>query len=241
MTGGYGAGSGDVRRHSSGGVSMNPNWEITPEKFLNREELTRLLLRAEEIKTLGIAKKRPQLIRDWMLIRTFIFTGLRLFEVCELRCGDFSIFGGNSRLLVRRGKGGKTRHVHLSKGYASDVRWYLKWKVERGELQTPEDYFLRSERSPKYAPSGIYKRWKKYVPNHRLHDARHTNATILYEATNSLKLVQKQLCHASIFVSQRYADISVQQSIAGMNAMEKLLGSLGRTKKLSVAEAISVA
>ena len=218
---------------------MNPNWQITPEKYLNKTELTALLLRAEEIKTIGISRKRAQLVRDWMIIRTFIYTGLRRFEVAELRCGDFKIFGGNSYLVVRRGKGNKVRHVHLPKGYASDVRWYLKWKVEKGELQSPDDFFLRSERSSKYAPSGLYKRWKKYVPNHRLHDARHTNATILYEATNSIKLVQKQLGHVSILVSQRYADISPEQSIAGMNAMEKLLGSLGKAKRKSVAEAIS--
>ena len=89
----------------------------------------------------------------------------------------------------RTGQGGKTRYVHLPKGYASNVRWYLKRKVERGELQSPEDYFLRSERSRKYAPSGLYKRWKKYVPNHRLHDAGHMAATVLYEATNSERLV----------------------------------------------------
>lgn len=220
---------------------MNPNWEITPEKFLNRDELTRLLLRAEEIKTIGVARKRPQLIRDWMIIRTFIFTGLRRFEVAELHCGDFKIFGGNSHLVVRKGKGGKTRHVHLAKGFASDVRWYLKWKVERGEIQSPEDYFLRSERSPKYAASGLYKRWKKYVPNHRLHDARHTAATVLYEATNNLRLVQKTLGHSSLTVTQVYADISPEHSIAGMNAMERLLGSLGRSKATSVAASISPA
>ena len=220
---------------------MNPNWEITPEKYLNKAELTALLLRAEEIKTIGIARKRPQLIRDWMIIRTFIYTGLRRFEVCDLHCGDFRIFGGNSYLVVRRGKGGKARHVHLPKGYASDVRWYLRWKVERNELQTPEDYFLRSERSPKYAPSGVYKRWKKYMPSHRLHDARHTNATILYEATNSLKLLQLQLGHSSLMTTQVYAGITPEQSIAGVNAMEKLLGSLQRPMRKSVASAISVA
>jgi integrase len=218
---------------------MNPNWEITPEKFLNRDELTRLLLRAEEIKTIGVAKKRPQLIRDWMILRIFIFSALRRTEVAELHCGDFKIFGGNSHLVVRKGKGGKTRHVHLAKGFASDVRWYLKWKVERGEIQSPEDYFLRSERSPKYAPSGLYKRWKKYVPNHRLHDARHTAATVLYEATNNLRLVQKTLGHSSLTVTQVYADISPEHSIAGMNAMERLLGSLGRSKATSVAAAIA--
>ena len=218
---------------------MNPNWQITPEKYLNRQELTSLLMRAEEVKTIGVSRKRAQLVRDWMIIRTFIYTGLRRFEVAELRCGDFKIFGGNSYVVVRRGKGNKVRHVHLPKGYASDVRWYLKWKVEKGELQSPDDFFLRSERSSKYAPSGLYKRWKKYVPNHRLHDARHTAATVLYEATNSLRLVQKQLGHSSLTVTQVYADISPEQSVSGMNAMERLLGTLGKAKHKSVAEAIT--
>ena len=62
---------------------------------------------------------------------------------------------------------------------------------------------------------------------------------MLYEATKSLRLVQKQLGHSSLTVTQVYADISPEQSIAGMNAMEKLLGSLGRTRKPSVAEAIT--
>lgn len=43
----------------------------------------------------------------------------------------------------------------------------------------------------------------------------------------------------SLTVTQVYADISPEQSIAGMNAMERLMGSLGRAKKPSVAEAIT--
>lgn len=209
------------------------DWEITPEKFLNAEELSRLLVRADELKTLGVARKRPQLVRDWMIINLFVMTGARRREACEMKCVDFHVFGGNSYLVVRRGKGGtddkpKSRHVHLPKGFASDVRWYLRWKAERGEIDGEDAYFLRTARSRKYYPSGIYKRWKKYVPNHRLHDARHTNATALYEATNCLRLVQKQLGHASISTTQVYADVSVEQSVTGMTAMEKLVNGLKR-------------
>ncbi len=207
---------------------MDKHWQITPEKFLNRDELTALLARAAELRTLGEAKGRAQLIRDWMILQTFIFTGLRRFEVCNLKCVDFRIFGGNCHLLVSHGKGDKPRHVHLPKGYAHDVRWYLKWKAGRGEITDADAYFLRTERSPKYYPSGIYKRWKKYCPGHRLHDARHTNATVLYEATKSLRLVQKQLGHASLTTTQVYADITPEQSIAGMTAMERLVRSLAR-------------
>lgn len=207
------------------------DWKITPEKYLTREELAALLVRADELKTIGEARGRPQSIRDWMIIQTFLFTGLRRSEACALKCIDFRIFGGNSHLVVRRGKGGKSRHVHLPKDYKRSVAWYLRWKAERGEIADEESYFLRTERSPKYYPSGIYKRWKKHCPNHRLHDARHTNATLLYEATNSLRLVQKQLGHASIGTTQVYADVSPEQSIAGVTAMERLATTLKRNPR----------
>ncbi|MFC1453064.1 tyrosine-type recombinase/integrase, partial [Verrucomicrobiota bacterium] len=208
-------------------------WEITPEKFLNAEELSRLLIRADELRTLGVARKRPQLVRDWMILNLFVMTGVRRREACELKCVDFHVFGGNSYLVVRRGKGGtddkpKTRHVHLPKGFAADVRWYLKWKAERGEIRDEDAHFFITERTPKYTPSGIYKRVKKYLPDHRVHDLRHTNATALYEATNCLRLVQKQLGHSSITTTQVYADVSVEQSVTGMTAMEKLVNGLKR-------------
>ena len=211
------------------------DWKITPEKYLNREELAALLVRADELKAIGEARGRAQPIRDWMIIQTFLFTGLRRREACELKCIDFRIFGGNSHLVVRRGKGGKSRHVHLPKDYKKNVAWYLRWKAERGEIADEESYFLRTERSPKYYPSGIYKRWKKHCPNHRLHDARHTNATLLYEATNSLRLVQKQLGHASIGTTQVYADVSPEQSIAGVTAMERLATALKRNPRAMMA------
>lgn len=210
---------------------MKTDWTITPEKYLNREELSALLIRADELKTIGEARHRAQLIRDWMIINTFVFTGLRRREACDLRCIDFRIFGGNSHLVVRCGKGGKIRHVHLPKEYKRNVAWYLRWKADRGEIADEDAHFFRTERSPKYFPSGIYKRWKKYCPNHRLHDARHTNATLIYEATNSLRLVQKQLGHASITTTQVYADISPEQSIAGVTAMERLASALKRNPR----------
>ena len=217
------------------------DWEITPEKFLNKDELAALLIRADELKALGEAKDRPQLIRDWMILNLFIFTGVRRFEACELQCMDFKIFGGNSYLIVRCGKGGKSRHVHLPKGFKKNVAWYLRWKVERGEIDTPEAYFLKTERTARYTPSGIYKRWKKYVPNHRLHDARHTCATALYEATKSLRMVQKQMGHASIHTTTVYADVSIEQTVAGMTAMEKMVNGTKRGSSRKVAALIGSA
>lgn len=217
------------------------NWELTPERFLNKEELGSLLIRMEEIKELGIAKNRPQLIRDWMTVNLFLFSGLRRFEATELQCMDFKIFGGNSHLIVRKGKGGKSRCVHLPKKFKQNIAWYFRWKAERGEITSPESYFLRTERSEKYSPSGIYKRWKKYVPNHRLHDSRHTACSMLLEATNSLKTCQRFMGHQCVSVTSIYADVSVEQQIAGANQMESLMLASKKCKRSSrsVAELIS--
>jgi len=97
--------------------------------------------------------------------------------------------------------------------------------ILNGELEKPDDFFICSQRSSQISPSGIYKRFKRYCPNHRLHDARHTNATALYEATKSLRLVQKQLGHSSLTTTQVYADVSPEQAVEGMNAMEKVVKS----------------
>jgi integrase len=65
----------------------------------------------------------------------------------------------------------------------------MRWKAEQAELQ-PGAHLLRSNKSERLSSSAIWRRWKKYCPLHRLHDARHTNATLLYEATTrSLNLI----------------------------------------------------
>ena len=51
---------------------------------------------------------------------------------------------------------------------------------------------------------------KKYCPK-TLHCARHTNATLMFQASNSnLRMVQKQLGHSRITTTQIYADVMPQ-------------------------------
>jgi hypothetical protein len=45
-------------------------------------------------------------------------------------------------IVVRRGKGRKSRVVKISPDLKRDFRWYLKWKFENGELH-PEAFLIR--------------------------------------------------------------------------------------------------
>ena len=195
--------------------------ELTPDKYLNEVELGHLLRRAEELWTLGVANERKGLVRDSFLIHTAIFTGLRNNEICQLKAEDLRIGNGESHLIVRHGKGGKQRTVHIGKDYKSVLKRYLYWKMDNGELDEGS-YLMRTERAEKYCPSSLWRRWKKYCPK-TLHSARHTNATLLYRASgNNLRAVQKQLGHSRITTTQIYADVSIEAMRDAMSAMEKL-------------------
>ena len=170
------------------------------------------------------------MIRDAFLIQTAILTGLRNSEMCDLMVTDLRIGNGQSHIIVRNGKGGKQRTVHIGKEYKRILKRYLKWKMEQEELH-PNAYLIRSERSEKYSPSALWRRWKKYCPK-TLHCARHTNATLMFQASGSnLRMVQKQLGHSRITTTQIYADVMPQVMEENMSTMERLTRSI--QKKVS--------
>jgi integrase/recombinase XerD len=196
-------------------------WVLTPDRFLSKEELGKLLKRAEELRVAGTAKNRRQLVRDWLIIRLALFSACRASEICDLRIVDCHIGYARSELVVRRGKGNKTRVVKIGPELKKDLRWYLRWKGQVGELH-PDAHLLRTKRSERLNRSALWRRWNRYCPQHRLHDARHTAATLLYEATQDLRLVQKQLGHSRPSITAVYADVCDEKAREGVAAMEQL-------------------
>lgn len=210
------------------------DWVLTPDRFLSKEEIAKLLRRAEELRSLGVAKNRKGPVRDWLIIRLALFSGLREAEMCNLQVTDCCIGYGRSELVVRRGKGGKTRVVKIGPELKRDLRWFIRWKSHQNELH-PGSYLLRSQKSEKLSTSGIYRRWKKHCPgDHRLHDARHSHATTLLEATKDLRLVQKQLGHSRPSITAIYADVVDERMQEGVAAMERLFKNAGKRPKSGI-------
>lgn len=198
------------------------NWDLPPERFLTQQEIGALLLKAHEIMALGKSRKRKPLVRDAMIIFTALYTGLRRFEICGVMLQDISVGAGRSHLVVRNGKGGKRRTVHLGKAYKTILRDYLLWKSEQGELH-PEAYLIRNTKSENYTPTALWKRWRKYAPNgHRLHDARHTVASQLLRSGQSLRMIAATLGHSRLSTTLTYAQCAPDMMVEGMNQMESL-------------------
>jgi site-specific recombinase XerD len=196
-------------------------WTLTPDRFLAKEELGKLLKRAEELRSLGVAKHRKQPVRDWMIIRLALLSGLRASEVAGLKVTNCFIGYSRSEIVVTKGKGGRRRVVRIGKDLKGDLRWFLKWKAENGELH-PDAYLLRSQRSERLTRGAVWRRWKRHCPMHRLHDARHSHATLLLEASKDLRLVQRQLGHSRPTTTAVYAGVCDERMTDAVNSMEQL-------------------
>ena len=198
------------------------DWVLTPDKFLTKPELVALLREAEERRVRGVSSRQRQPVKDWLLVRLALLSGLRASELADLKVIDCFVGYGRSEIVVRRGKNGKSRVVKISPDLKRDIRWYLKWKSEQGELH-PEAHLIRGHRKERVSRVALWKRWKKMCPQHRLHDSRHTNATMLYEATTDLRFVQRQLGHSSPSITAIYADVTDLKARDGLAAMDRLM------------------
>ncbi|MGA2137530.1 MAG: tyrosine-type recombinase/integrase [Verrucomicrobiia bacterium] len=198
------------------------DWVLTPDRFLTKNEMVALLGNAEECRARGVERHQRQPVKDWILVRVAILAGLRASELADLRVVDCFVGYGRSEIVVRHGKNGKSRVVKISPDLKRDIRWYLKWKSDQGELH-PEAHLIKGHRKERVSRVALWKRWKKMCPQHRLHDARHSNATMLYEATTDLRFVQRQLGHSSPSITAVYADVTDSKARDGLAAMDKLV------------------
>ncbi len=142
-----------------------------------------------------------------------ISTGLRVGEAVALEWTDvdaeaLTIRVSRSRKLDGSVGGTKTdqaRIVHIDPGLAATLEHHRRATNPLNVL-----VFATSQGTPP-SPSNIRRRWHTPtlkaagLPHVRLHDLRHTAATLAVVAGESILFVQAQLGHTSVRTTQRYA------------------------------------
>ena len=203
------------------------HWLLEVNKFLTEEELRKLIriTGKEKDKALNAGRKTP--VKDWFLVCVAVETGLRVQEIADLSCGDFQMNNGHSAVLVRNGKGGKKRLVHIRDEFSDKALDFFKWKRNQHE-STEQDaplFCVNGRRMTKRALQKSYKRSlaKAGISQAKgvgIHSLRHTYASFLLKASKfNLRLVQRQMGHASSKTTEVYAHVFDQD-------MEKALGRL---------------
>jgi integrase len=180
------------------------------ERYLTKEELPRFL------RSLDLQDDRLSVAA----IKLLLFTGCRKGEILGLRWEDVQ----EGRLFLPMTKNGQSRSVLLN-AKAKEVLSGLKEKKEQIP-QTRDSRYLFPARdgSRKGHIQDLRVPFEKVceaadIQNLRIHDLRHSFATIAVMSGASLQEVQKLLGHSDIGMTQRYAhmvDDSLRRATEGV-------------------------
>jgi integrase len=155
--------------------------------------------------------------RCYPLFLTALRTGMRLGELIALQPGDLDFNGGfiEIRRAFSRGrlttpKSGKSRRVDMSNGLAETLKQHLVSRktetLKKGWGEPPELLFY-NEAGNRIDINGIRKRVfykcleKAGLRRIRIHDLRHTYATLRISKGDNILDVSKQLGHHSIKIT----------------------------------------
>jgi len=189
--------------------------ESNPAHYVKAPKQARLLpktLDVDQINGLLDAGTSSDLeIRDVAMFELFYSSGLRLGELAALDVSDLDI--ADRSLVVRAGKGGKTRILPIGVKAVTAIN---TWLAQRKTLAIGETAVFTSNRGFRLSRRSIELRlelWckKKGIVEHVYpHKLRHSFASHLLESSQDLSAVQELLGHSSLSTTQIYTQLNFQ-------------------------------
>jgi integrase/recombinase XerC len=151
--------------------------------------------------------------RDNALLELIYSTGLRVSEACALDLGDIDRGRYATPLvLVRHGKGGKSREVPLGDLADKALAAYEPLRNELGASGAALFVNAQGERLTPRSVQRMVSRWAIAGGIHARatpHVLRHSFATHLLDADVDLRSIQELLGHASLSSTQIYTKVSL--------------------------------
>jgi integrase len=199
------------------GIKVNPCKGIPLMEENNKME--RYLSVDEAERLYGAVCKSENTMLKY-IVPMLILTGARKREVLDARWEDFDL--GRRAWRIPISKSGKARHVPLSDGALSLLaamprNMDCKWAFANPETGKP------------YV--SIFCAWntaRKSVrlSDVRMHDLRHSFASLLINSGRTLYEVQHILGHTQVKTTQRYAHLSQDTLLAAANSATTALGGM---------------
>ncbi len=186
---------------------MSSQWIMSFEKLMTEDEVKALRATLGAGAIVAKTKARQGPVRDQCIIELALGTGLRVSEVGALKLEDIDLKRGGNSLIVRKGKGGKTRIVRFSSKLKNLILAYIDYRDKDTEFLFP------SERQEYMSSNGLQKVFKKWAKKaglpkrYSIHSCRHYYATQLLKVSKNLRLVQVQCGHASPQTTTIYSQV----------------------------------
>jgi site-specific recombinase XerD len=192
----------------------NPKKPKNLPVFLVEGELKKLLEAPDQSDWKGV--------RDYALMLTFAFTGLRLQELVSLKVDDVDFERKTLRVF---GKGSKERMVPMNDAVCEALSRYLSVRIF-----TETDALFLNYKLQRLSPRGIEKLVGQHVIRAGItkrkispHKLRHTFATLLHHNGVDVLDIQSLLGHASITSTQIYTHTSSSRlagAVAKLDSIE---------------------
>ena len=164
----------------------------------------------------------------FFFVQLLLLTGARKGEARLMRWRDIDLA---SRVwTVPRSKNGRSRRIMLS-SLALKVLDSTHAQAEQLGLDTAQDSFVFTNPQTQTAYHSFYASWfvardKAGLDTLRIHDLRHTYASMLINKGVSLYEVQTLLGHSSIQMTQRYAHLEPNQLHQRTEIVGDLIGGM---------------
>jgi integrase len=157
------------------------------------------------------------------VLLALVTTGLRRSELCALEWRDLELGGPEPSLLVRCGKGSKSRRQPLPASLARELRRLRA--ARQPEPTDPVFCGLEGGRLQETILADIIRRAAKRagIEKHvTAHTLRHTAATWLRQELGDTRLVAEYLGHADLSTVARYAHVDRDELFDAAARLEQL-------------------
>jgi len=161
--------------------------------YLNEKEMSELLNAAKES------------LRDYTLILTLAYTGLRVSELSTLKIEDVDFF--ENFFHIRSGKGDKDRLVAVDENVIKFIKEYIS------NEKRVDGYLFISRKGTRITTTHIERLIRYYAKKAGIrkkvtpHTIRHTFATTLLRNGADIRFIQQILGHSSISTTQIYTHV----------------------------------
>jgi integrase len=133
---------------------------------------------------------------EWLLVfRLLIYTGIRRGELTELLWKDIDLERG--LITIRKTKNFQSRVIPIHPNLKREL---LKWHPAVGKVVSFSKYYITQKLKEYFTKAGF--------PDLRVHDLRHTFASLMVMAGVDLKTVQELLGHTTYKTTEIYAHLA---------------------------------
>jgi len=194
-------------------LTANPAKALTMPK---KDAAQRLLVTDEEVSQLLAACERQSNPKDVAfsraVISVLVYSGLRREELLCLCVSDVHLSEGS--ILVRSGKGGKSRTVYIGESCRSALREWFAFRTK----DCKHEYLWARDRSRRVYECGLVSMLEQVKAiagladhnNIKPHSLRHNYATRLMRNGADIKSIQAALGHAQMTTTAIYLHLSEQ-------------------------------